>query len=60
MRRYSETILTERRWVRPPTRRPKLWRQMMLAYTLPQMIFFFMVAGVAAMVFIIVARMLRA
>ena len=31
----------------------------MLTYTVPQVIFFLMVAGVAAMVFTIVARMLR-
>ncbi len=31
----------------------------MLAYTVPQMVFFFMVAGVAVMVITIVARMLR-
>ena len=32
----------------------------MLAYTVPQMVFFFMVASVAVMVVMIVARMLRA
>lgn len=31
----------------------------MLAYTVPQLVFFFMVAGVAVMVITIVARMLR-
>lgn len=32
----------------------------MLAYTLPQIVFFLMVAGVVAMVVTIVARMLKA
>lgn len=32
----------------------------MLAYTVPQMVFFLMVAGVVAMVLTILARMLRA
>ena len=32
----------------------------MLTYTVPQMVFFFMVAGVATMVVIILARMLKA
>ena len=35
------------------------WRLAMLAYTVPQMVFFFMVAAVAVMVLTIVARMLR-
>jgi hypothetical protein len=35
------------------------WRLTMLAYTVPQMVFFFMVAAVAVMVLTIVARMLR-
>lgn len=32
----------------------------MLDYTVPQLVFFFMVAGVAVMVLTIVARMLKA
>ena len=32
----------------------------MLSYTLPQVVFFLIVAGIAAMVFTILARMLRA
>ena len=35
------------------------WRLTMLAYTVPQMVFFLMVAGLAVMVITIVARMLR-
>ena len=31
----------------------------MLSYTVPQLVFFFMVAGVVVMVFTILARMLR-
>jgi hypothetical protein len=37
-----------------------LRRPAMLTYTLPQVVFFLMVAGVAAMVFTIITRMLRA
>ena len=35
------------------------WRLTMLAYTVPQVVFFFVVAAVAVMVVTIVARMLR-
>ena len=35
------------------------WRLTMLNYTVPQMVFFFMVAGVSVMVITIVARMLK-